>query len=139
MSLRIFRIVAPGTARYGRAGALLRIRIHEDSIAIDAPLRAHLERRLDYALSGFGERVQHVVVRVSDDSLATSSSSYRCDIDVTLRPRSLKVADSGAKSSVAVTNASDRLVKAVSRALERERAWLDGEFSPPAHKRPRGG
>ncbi len=115
---------------------LLKIRIHEDSIAIDEPLRAHLERRLDYALSGFADRVQHVIVRVSNDTTARS----RCDIDVALRPRTLKVADTGADSSIAVTNASDRLVKAVNRALEREQAWLNGEPQPPpANQRRRGG
>ena len=109
----------------------MRIRIHEDSIAIDEPLQAHLERRLDYALSGFAERVQHLVVRLSNDTPARSPSFYRFDIDVVLRPRSLKVADTGANPSIAVTNASDRLVKAVNRALERERAWLHGEDPPP--------
>lgn len=117
----------------------MKIRIHEDSIAIDEPLQAHLERRLDYALSAFAERVQHLVVRVSNDTPARSPSFYRCDIDVVLRPRTLKVADTGADPSIAVTNASDRLVKAVNRALERERAWLSGEDPPPgARRHPRG-
>lgn len=116
----------------------MKIRIHGDSIAIDEPLRVHLERRLDYALSGFAERVQHVVVRVSNDIPVRSAPFYRCDIDVTLRPRTLKVADTGANCSIAVTNASDRLVRAVNRALERERAWLDGEPPPPANKPRRG-
>ncbi len=119
--------------------ALLKFRIHEDSIAIDEPLRAHLDRRLDYALSAFADRVRHLVVRVSNDTPAGSPAGYRCDIDVTLRPRSLSVADVGANSSIAVTNASDRMGKAVSRALERERAWLDGERpSPPANERRKG-
>lgn len=118
----------------------MKIRIHEDSIAIDEPLRAHLERRLEYAISAFAERVQHLIVRLSNDTPGRSSPFYRCDIDVVLRPRTLKVADTGANCSIAVTNASDRLVKAVNRSLERERAWLDGDLpSPPADKRRKGG
>lgn len=118
----------------------MKIRIHGDSIAFDEPLPAHLERRLNYALSGFAERVQYVAVRVSNDIPVRSAAIYRCDIDVTLRPRTLKAADTGTSSSIAVTNASDRLVKAVNRALERERAWLDGDHPRlPAIKPRRGG
>ncbi len=105
---------------------LLKIQIHEDSIPIDALLRAHLERRMDYALSAFADRVLHLVVRVSTEVPSRSPPLHRCDIDIRLRPRGLRVADTGADAFIAVANASERLVQAVTRALERERAWVDG-------------
>ena len=114
----------------------MKIRIHDGGIAIDDLLRAHLERRLGYALSAFGDRVRDIVVRVSADTPSRSPPLNRCDIDVTLRPRQIRVADTGANPFMAVANASDRLVRAVSRALEREQAWASGgPFLPKKRRR----
>ena len=115
----------------------MKIRIHDGDVPIDDLLRAHLERRLGYALSAFGDRVKDIVVRVSSDAPAGSPPLNRCDIDVTLRPRHLRVADTGANPFMAVANASDRLVRAVGRAVEREQAWTAGGPSQPKKKRRR--
>jgi ribosome-associated translation inhibitor RaiA len=122
----------------------LKIRIDNGSVAVDDLLRAHLARRLDFALSTFGDRVGRIVVRLSQAepvravvgaSRSSPAPSTRCEIEVMLRPRSVRVEDTGADLFIAVGNAADRLTRSVARALERERAWKDGHPSPPAGKR----
>ncbi|HET6147413.1 MAG TPA: HPF/RaiA family ribosome-associated protein [Polyangia bacterium] len=104
----------------------MKVRIHDGGNPVDDRLRAHVERRLDYALSAFGDRVGAVVVRLSNEGVPRSPSPNRCDIDVTLRPRNLRVGDTGASAFIAVANASDRLARALGRALAREEAWAAG-------------
>ena len=114
----------------------MKVRIHDGSSPVDDRLRAHVERRLDYALSAFGDRVGAIVVRLSNDGTPRSPSLNRCDIDVTLRPRNLRVGDTGASAFIAVVNASDRLARALGRALAREEAWASGgQPQPPKAKR----
>jgi hypothetical protein len=114
----------------------MKVRIHDGGVPVDDLLLLHVQRRLDYALSGFTERVRDVVVRLSDDVPPRSPPLNRCDIDVSLYPRHLRVADTGTTPFIAVANASDGLVRAVSRALEREQAWPTGFLpSPPRNKR----
>ena len=114
----------------------MKVRIHDGSNPVDDRLRAHVERRLDYALHAFGDRVGAIVVRLSSEGTPRSPALNRCDIDVTLRPRNLRVADTGASAFIAVANASDRLARALGRALAREEAWaVGGQPSPPKAKR----
>jgi ribosome hibernation promoting factor len=106
----------------------VKIRIHKGRVAVSGALRAHVERRLGFALGGFGERVGRVLVRLSRREPA-QGQGQQCEIEVSLSPRILTVMDGGADSFVAVENAADRLGRAIGRALERERAWGAGE--PP--------
>jgi len=114
----------------------LRISVQDGRGTVAAALRAHIERRLAFALSSFGERVGQVVVRLSDSGPAEGNEGLpeQCQIEVKLRPRDLQVADTGADPFVAVENAAERLSRSVARAVERERGWLDG---PPMPSVPR--
>jgi putative sigma-54 modulation protein len=116
----------------------LRISVRDGRGTVTAPLRAHIERRLAFALSSFGDRVGQVVVRLSGTTPADGRAALpeQCEIEVKLRPRDLQVADTGADPFVAVENAAERLGRSVARAVERERGWLDGPPSPSA-PRPR--
>jgi hypothetical protein len=56
-------------------------------------------------------------------------SLERCEIEVVMRPRRLSVVETGGDLFAAVENASHRIKRSVTRALEREQAWSE---VPPA-------
>jgi putative sigma-54 modulation protein len=114
------------------AGGPLRLSVQDGRGTVAGALRAHIERRLAFALSSFGERVAEVVVRLSDSGSAEGGEGLpeQCEMAIKLRPRELQVADTGADQFVAVENAAERLGRSVAQAVERERAWLDDRPSP---------
>src|ERR1700741_2378815 len=99
----------------------MKIEIRGSKLALTEVLRTHVERRLGLALGRFGLRVGQVIVRFSQ-----TGSEQRCEIDVGLRPRILRVADTGVDPFAAVDRATDRASGSVDRALERERHWDEG-------------
>lgn len=109
----------------------MKVRIFNGRGPVDRRLEAHLNRRLDFALAGFGDRVGRILVRLSHGTLASANPSKRCDIEVVMLPRSVSVADTGANMFIAVQNAAQRLKGSVARALEREQAWSQGHPSLP--------
>lgn len=112
----------------------MRIQLRARDVELTEALRAHVERRLGFALGRFGERVGRVSVRFSDTNGARKGVDKRCQIDVSLRPSgSVLIEDTDADPSVAVDRAADRASRSVARALEREREW--GE-DPIALRRP---
>ena len=99
---------------------MMKIQIRERNAEVTEVLRAHVERRLGIALGRFGERVGHVIVRFSDTNGHQDGANKRCQIDVSLRPRSVRVEDTDADLFAAVDHAADRVSRSVARALERE-------------------
>ncbi len=97
---------------------MMKIHIRERNIEVTEDLRAHVERRLGFALGRFGERIGRVVVRFAD---ADGHLDRRCQIEVGLRPTIVRVEDRDADLFAAVDHAADRLSRSVARALERER------------------
>ena len=95
-------------------------------------LRAHVERRLNFALSGFHDRIGSVMVRLTHDqpAAADGAAAGRCEIEVRLRPRTVAVQDIDADLLVAVDNATGRLQRSLARALDHE------PTAPPAQPRP---
>jgi ribosome-associated translation inhibitor RaiA len=84
---------------------------------------------LDFALGAFGEQVETVIVTLSAESTRASPLN-RCEIEVKMLPRSVRVAETGTDVFTAVENAASRLKRSVARALERDRAWINGQPSP---------
>ena len=107
---------------------MVKVRIFNGTAPVEARLRAHLTRQLDFALSGFGDRVDRILVRLSRGE-PVRESPERCEIEVVMRPRRLSVVETGSDLFAAVENASHRIKRSVSRALEREQAWSE---VPPA-------
>jgi putative sigma-54 modulation protein len=101
----------------------MRIRFRGPRVELTPVLRAHAERRLGLALGKFGELVDVVTVRLSKAGAAGHGGApeKRCQIDVSLRPRSLSVEDSDADLVAALDRATDRASRSVARTLERER------------------
>jgi putative sigma-54 modulation protein len=107
-------------------GPEMKIHIRKRNVEVTKILRAHVESRLGLALGRFGERIGRVIVRFSDTDGHRSGLDKRCQIDVGLRPRSVRVEDMDVDLFVAVDNATDRVSRSVARALEREREWDEG-------------
>jgi len=95
-------------------------------------MRAQLLRRLDFALSSLGDRIAQITVRLSRDAARRAQPLDRCDIEVTLRPRSVRVADTGKGAMKSIENAAERLGRSVARALERESGWAAAAPAPLA-------
>lgn len=104
----------------------MKIHIQNRNVEVTKILRAHVESRLGLALGRFGERIGRVMVRFSDTDGHGSGLDKRCQIDVGLRPRSVRVEDMDIDLFVAVNNATDRVSRSVARALEREHEWDQG-------------
>lgn len=93
----------------------MKVRISERGVKVSELLRAHVAKRLGLALGRFGTRVGQVVVHFS-----ATAEGKRCQIDVGLRPRRLRVEDSDADLFAALDSAAVRVSRSVAHALERE-------------------
>jgi putative sigma-54 modulation protein len=116
----------------------VKLEIDGSSVALNSRLRAHVQRRLEFALSGFGELVQGVTVRLSPADPQRGDGAKRCEIEVALRPRSVRAEDTDIDPFVAVDNAAARLQRSLGRALEHERGGLEGRLDGRPDGRPDG-
>ena len=106
----------------------MKIYIRGRNIKLTKVVRTRVERRLGFALGRFGERIGRVLLRFSDANGHRGDLDKRCQIDVGLRPRSVRVEHTDADLFLALDLAADRASRSVARALERERQW---EENPP--------
>jgi ribosomal subunit interface protein len=96
----------------------MKLQIRERDVSVTSALRAHVQQRVGLALGRFAGRIAAVTVRISDDA-----GEKKCEIDVGLRPRKVRVQDIHPDPFTAVDRASDRVSSSVGRALDREREW----------------
>jgi putative sigma-54 modulation protein len=85
-------------------------------------LRAHAERRLEFALDRYGDRIARVRVVVSDVNGSKGGEDKRCRVEVRLRGGGrvhATVLDADAYAAVGA--AAHRAARGVARALHRER------------------
>jgi len=101
----------------------MKIQIREHDVEVTKILRSHVERRLGLALGRFAERIGRVTVRFSESDGHQRALDKRCQIEVGLRPTSVRVEDVDADPFIAVDHAADRVSRSVARALERQRDW----------------
>jgi putative sigma-54 modulation protein len=92
-------------------------------IELTAALLAHVERRLRFAWSRFGQRIRHATVRLTDLNGRRGGVDKQCRVTVTLSPPSRKVmvGASDADLHAAIDRAADRLERSVTRELKRRR------------------
>jgi ribosome hibernation promoting factor len=91
-------------------------------IQVSAADRASVERRLQFSLGRFWQRVERAVVHLEDVNGPRGGEDKVCRIEVRLRPTgSVLVEESGSVVLAAVAGAAERVGRAVSRALERRR------------------
>ncbi len=108
----------------------MKIHIRERNVQVTEVLRSHVQRRVGLALGRFGERIGRVIVRFSDTDGLRSRVDKRCQIEVGLRQRSVRVEDMNADVFTAVDHAADRVSRSVARALERQRDWGQSPIHP---------
>jgi len=106
----------------------VQILVRGRNVEVTKDLRAHVEGRVGTALGRFGDRVGGVVVRFSDTAgLGGGAGQAHCEIQVSLRPRSVRVEGTDGDLFSVVDQVSTRLSRSVARAIEREQ-----ELAPPA-------
>jgi putative sigma-54 modulation protein len=98
----------------------MKIQIRARHIELTETLRAHVERRLAFALGRFGTRVGRVVVRFSDINGHRGGVDKRCQIEVGQHPR-VRAEVTHSDPYAAVDLAAERVSRAFARALERDR------------------
>ncbi len=113
----------------------MKIYIRGRNIEVTRVVRTRVERRLGFALGRFGERIDRVLLRFSDTNGYRGDVDKRCQIDVGLRPRSVRVEHTDADLFVALDRAADRASRSVARALEREREWEESPRSTADYRR----
>ncbi len=93
------------------------------NVTVPESIRAHAQRRLEFALGRFPGHVRLAQVRLSDTNGHRGGVDKRCQVEVRMRslaPLRVEVMDSGLLA--AIDRAADRLGRAVSREIERGRA-----------------
>jgi ribosomal subunit interface protein len=98
----------------------VKIRLSARNVTLTDRLRVHVRRRLELALGRFGDRIDKVSVRFTDADAGRGPAQNHCRIEVGLHPRPVTVEDVDADPFAAADGATDRLSRAVTRALERE-------------------
>jgi ribosomal subunit interface protein len=101
---------------------MVKIQFRERNVEVSDGLRAHVERRLGFALARFGQRIARVIVRFSDAS-GDSGQKQRCQIHVGLRSRSARADDTDVDLTVAVDRAVERVARSIAHVLEREQEF----------------
>jgi putative sigma-54 modulation protein len=115
----------------------MKIHIRGRNVELTKVLRTRVERRLAFALSRFGERIGRVLLRFSDTNGHHGDVDKRCQIDVGLRPKSVRVEHTDANLFVALDRAADRASRSVARALQREPEWAESPYPGADYRRVR--
>lgn len=100
----------------------MKIHIRARDFEVTEAIRSHVELRLGFAMSRFGDHIDGVAVHLSNNEVDPSGSVNRCRIVVRLSKR-VKVQETDVDVLAAVDRAVDRAARSVARILERERAW----------------
>ena len=102
----------------------MKIQIRTRNVEVTEILRAHVERRLGFALGRFGDRIARVIVRFSDtNGPHRGGIDKRCQIDIALHPSAnVRIEDTDVDWFTSVDRASDRASRCVARACTLDRA-----------------
>ena len=95
----------------------MKIQIRPRGISLTRTQSARLERDLHLLLARFGERIDLVIVQLSDREVGDVKV---CQIEVRLKPQILKVESSDPDVVLAMEYAAQRVARSVGRALETE-------------------
>ena len=95
----------------------MKILIRPRGVTLTRTQCVRLERDLDMVLARFGERIDRVIVEVSDGEI---EGLKVCEIDLRLKPQIVKVEVSDTDVFLAMEHAAKRVARSVSRAIETE-------------------
>jgi ribosomal subunit interface protein len=100
----------------------MNVEVRGRNLRLNRSLKEYCERRLQFALGRFEEKLGRVVVRLSDVNGPRGGVDKRCQVDVLVRGRRpLRVESTDVSLHSAVDEAAQRVAQAVLRVLGRER------------------
>jgi len=99
----------------------MRIEIQARGFELTEALRAHAQRRLQFALDRSGREVRNVNVRLSDINGPRGGNDKRCAIQISLGEQKLVVEDTKADLYLAIDRAVERCKRVLSKRLARLR------------------
>ena len=100
----------------------MNVQIRTRGIPVTEGLRSHVERRADFALDRFAERVKSVTVRFADANGHRGGVDKVCRVEVALRGApGVRASDTHEDLYVAIDGALHRAARGVARAVQRER------------------
>lgn len=100
----------------------MELEIRRQDAHLDSAMREFVERRINFALGPFEDRVSRVTVHLDDVNGPKGGVDKQCRILVSLRRASpVKVEDLDIDLASAVGRAADRAGNAVARRVERRR------------------
>jgi ribosomal subunit interface protein len=98
----------------------MQIEVRERGIAISAPLRTYIERRLTFALGRFSPRIKKVLVRLQDVNGYKGGVDQQCQLAVVLQP-CVTVVFEACDSDVflSIAQAADKAANYIARHFKR--------------------
>jgi putative sigma-54 modulation protein len=99
----------------------MQIEIQARNFSLTRAMRAHIERRLAFALSTCNRHVRRILVRLSDINGPRGGNDKRCQLEVMLPGQAVVVEDTEADLYVAINRAAARAGRSVMRQLRRKR------------------
>lgn len=98
----------------------MQIEIHAHDFPLTEDLRAHVERRFQFAVGRFQDQLLSVIVRLSDINGPRGGVDKHCQVQIRLRglPK-IVIKDTEADLYVAVDRAADRSGRTLARNLQR--------------------
>jgi ribosome-associated translation inhibitor RaiA len=95
----------------------MKIQIRPRGVTLSKTQCVRLECDIDMLLARFGERIDRVIVQISDGEVA---GFKLCEIEVRLKPQIMKVEHSDTDVFLAMEHAAKRVARSVSRSIETE-------------------
>jgi len=96
----------------------MQIAFQKNDIVVTAAMREHVDRRLRFALSRFGERVRRVSVSFRGADDLQDECNVNCRVEVTVADLgAIPAEDADTDGYVAVDRAIERVARAVRRAI----------------------
>lgn len=98
----------------------MQILISSQKIVIDQDAREHIERRVQFALSRFGDRVVRVRVRLADINGPRGGDDKSCSIEIRLRPSArVYLQDTDANLFAVIDRVIERAERTVARKIDK--------------------
>jgi ribosome-associated translation inhibitor RaiA len=91
----------------------MKIQFRPRGVTLSKAQRVRLERDLDMVLGRFSERIDRVIVEITDDR-----EFKLCAIEVRLKPQIVKAEHAETNVFVALEHAAKRVARSVSRVIE---------------------
>jgi ribosomal subunit interface protein len=103
----------------------MNVEIRSPGMAVTAGLRARVERRAQFTLDRFVDRMARVTVRFSDANGPRGGEDKTCAIEVTLRGTApVRVSATASDLYVAIDRAFHKAAYSIGRVVQRERQEL---------------